>query len=796
MATSETKIKRKHPLAKCEECPLASQPCAPTVKPPQAKIAIVSRSPGFYEAQNGKPFSGPSGKILDHLFNIYGVKRNEVIQTNVVLCTTEVPSPAAIAACRDRLHNDIKDCETVIAAGSEAAYEIAGETSIAVGRGFVHKSSGGQRVVVTNNPAVLLREPAAYPEIVRDFKLALDPIEEPELPQVRYTDNVDQGKLWIAAILGSIKKGSILSSDIETRRGSDGNYTELVCAGFATSRKRAVVFGEQCCNDEDFVRHYLRRLWEIEDCLYLWHNGKYDVKVLRKRYGINARVDHDTMLLSASLDERPGDPSSGAGGHALEWLLKDELGWPRYEPSSVWQFKKTGIVQDAHELYTYNGMDCAGSLALFEVLKQKAIEDGTYEKPYLMLRIPASEVIARMELEGMLYDDVAAADMLEDQVWPTLDALQEDMQQISGIATLNPNSPLQLVKLLYDQWGLRHELKRPAIEKWGKKSVDQWVRKEVIEGRFRCTGCTEERMAIFMQKLQKFKKLDKQRGTYLEGLINKRAPNGRIYYEFNINGTESGRLSGKNPNMQNITRPEEGLPDIRKLFLADPGCMMIEADYNQAELRTIAYLSQDDALMNIYLDAKRSLHKEVAKEFYGENYTPTQYVYAKNINFGIVYEQSAFSFAQMYGMSQKEAQRFIDWWWDRFPGVRTWSDRIQNEAIGSGVVQSPFGHKRRFPLIVNEDHARKEAVNFLPQNIAANLTLYALIEFGRKVDWKIAQPRITVHDAIMVNCKTEHVEEVSALLLEVMHAAPKEALGWDFPFTAEIGYGPTWGDCK
>jgi len=753
----------------------------------------------------GKSFSGASGKVLDHLLDIHGTSREDVLATNVVLCQsdgTEKGFALAQSCCEPRLEAEIKECETIIACGSEAVYAILGETNISHNRGYVHEKNG-QRIIATNNPAVVVRDDANYPNILRDFRLALDPLPVPQLPRVRVIDDLEEAKQAIAEMNEMIQPGTLIASDIETRGvgEQDGlaHTAQIVCAGFAIRPERAVVFGEQICSEH---LEELALLWHRTDCTYLWHNGKYDVKLLRVN-GIDARVDEDTMLLSWCLDERPGDPESGAGGHSLEWLLKDELGWPRYEPPSVRQFKKTGVIEDAHgrsDLYNYNGFDTAGSLALFQVLKSRAVHDNVWDKPYRSLLIRLSETLTRVELQGNLYDAEKACDLLEYDVYPKLKQQKVELRQIAGRPRLNPNSPKQLETLIYDDWGVTHDLMRPRIERLGKRSTDKYVREAMLLGLYKTNLDSNGRMAVdqFVQYLDDFKLLDTQRSRYLEGLVLKRYPNGRIYTDFKIHGTESGRLSSANPNLQNITRTKEGLPNIRSCFLPDPGCTFISADLSQAELRTIAVLSEDESLQSIYLDTNRSLHKEVAAEFYGENYTHEQYVRSKNINFGVAYWQSAYSFAQMYHMPQEEAQRFIDYWWSRFPQVWEWTKSMESQVMELGEIQSPFGHKRRFYVIPADESARihtiKQGINFLPQNIAANITLWALCDFADRVDWNIAQPRITVHDNIVVNCREDHVDEVAQLLKDCMENAPKEAISWQFPFKAELSIGPNWGN--
>jgi uracil-DNA glycosylase family 4 len=840
-------IKRKHPLAVCEKCPLSRKPYAATTGPLTARIAVVSRSPGYYEAMAGKSFSGPSGRVLDHLLEIHGTSRDEVLATNAVLCQsdgTEQGFATAIMCCQPRLESEIANAETVIACGREAAWTVQGESNISANRGYTHSRDAGnghtQRVIITNNPAIVLRDDRTFPELVRDFRLAIDPLPEPKLPKVKWIDDLEEAQEVANQVLEQIsdtsKSGTVIvSSDLEVSRDSPkapSHTGRITCAGFSIRPERAVVFGESPCSDDRFRSDYLRELYgfQAQEASYLWHNGKYDVKVLRANGITNCRVDEDSMLLSWCLDERPGDPESGAGGHSLEWLLKDELGWPRYEPASVKHFKKTGQFLPAigdHsgstkrariDLYEYNGNDTAGALGLYQVLAARAKNDNVFDRPYKLILIRLSEALARIELEGIAYDSEAACNILEEAVWPKLAEQNRSAKSLVGRA-VNLNSPVQMKKLYYDDWALEHKLQRPKIERQGKQSTDQYVRDEILRGEFTTNDSKVNRrtVEIFTQTYDDFKALDKQRSNYLEGLVLINEKYGRLYTDFKIHGTESGRLSSSKPNLQNITRPgirvspsgeaREGaiqLPNVRSPFIPDSGCVLLGADLSQAELRTIAVLSGDTHLREIYLSTDRSLHKEVATEFYGEDYTYEQYVHAKNINFGVAYWQSAYSFAQLYHMPRSEAQSFIDYWWDRFPDVWKWTKEIETQCLTAGEIQSPFGHKRRCYVIPSDESARlhlvKQFINFKPQNIAANITNWALCDF---VDWLVendkwetAQPRITVHDSILVNVKRKHVDEIGAKLIEIMQAAPKASLGWDFPYLAELSVGENWGQME
>lgn len=292
-------IARKHPLAECERCPLASARCAPSLGPEDAKVAFVSRSPGKYDVMTGKPFSNPKGSkpVLEHLFALYGVDRNDVLTTNVVLCLTDDPPKEAIDACKPRLEAEIANAELVIAGGTEATRLLTKYGTVFNARPFVHRRTSrtgvAQRVIVTNNPALVVRDADAYPDMVEDFKRAFDPPPPVVYPEVEIINDVSTSlsvlQQWIKT-----EFNTPIASDLEWRD------KEFVCAGFAARASKAIVFGYGSVRDER-VREALRRFYERSDVRFIWHNGKADTKILRWN-GINARVDEDTFLQSYALD--------------------------------------------------------------------------------------------------------------------------------------------------------------------------------------------------------------------------------------------------------------------------------------------------------------------------------------------------------------------------------------------------------------------------------------------------------------------------------------------------------------
>jgi DNA polymerase-1 len=273
------------------------------------------------------------------------------------------------------------------------------------------------------------------------------------------------------------------------------------------------------------------------------------------------------------------------------------------------------------------------------------------------------------------------------------------------------------------------------------------------------------------------------------------ADDGKLYSSFNPCGTVTGRPSSRKPNFLNITRTERNIvPAIRTLFKPSPGNVIIQGDYSQAELRCIAKKSSDPGLLAIYRDSNRSLHKETATAFYGADYTKEQYVKSKNINFGVCYGQSAFAFAQMYHMPREEAQAYIDAWFKKFPKVKEWIEDTKKIIFNENYVQNPFGRKRRFHLITEENMEAcfREGINFLPQSTSSEFTEAAVVTLNG-----MGVPIIsTVYDSIIADVPQDEAMDVALLMKQVMEATPVETIGWDdIPFTVDISVSEiSWGD--
>lgn len=798
--TMGQEVKRKHPLAECEVCPLVSKLCAPSVIPKNPRGALVARSPGYYEAKTGVPFSGPSGKIVEFLLNEQGVKREEMLLTNVVLCAPDegkVP-PEAIKACAPRLSDELADIDLVIAAGSEAVNLLLGRGAIDSYRGY-RIERDGRTFVATNNPFLVIRDDSAFPNLRKDFRRAFNPIPEPELPTVKVFEDVNEAKRLIDFLRST---PGLIAADIESRGGLSHKAT-LVSMQFAVAGHEAFVLGERSgiFEQKDFIDDFLRPLLESRDHTFIWHNGKFDVKILRYGYGINAKVDQDTMLMSYACDERSGASAKEHGGiHKLENLLAEEFGWPNYEPERVKRFKKSGVVEDYDELHHYAGLDAAGTYQLYDLLVERVATEKV-GRAYERLLLEGAEACVRIELTGFRYDIDTASDLMEDEIKPEFLIKTANLRQLIDNPLYNPRSPLQTAALFYDTWKITHEMRsRPDKN----RSTDDPALGEILAGRFAHKHGELKTIMSFARELKRFRELTKQADTYITGMIEKALidPEQRIYTDLMLHGTTSGRPASRNPNLLNITRTKEGLPDIRKLFLPSEGRQLVVADYSQAELRTIAYLSQDKQLMQVYNEGL-DLHSFSAERFYGKDFTPENRSIAKNINFGVFYGQSADSFQEKHGIDKKRAQEYIDWCWKNYTGVAEWKTHVIKE-MRTGRVVTPFGRVRRFHLLTKENikSSEREAVNFPPQSIAADFTLLAVIRLGGgltvspEVDTRRASIILTVYDSIVSDVEESYVDEYKSICTQVMESIPHSELGWTIPFKIDIGAGKTWAATK
>lgn len=416
---------------------------------------------------------------------------------------------------------------------------------------------------------------------------------------------------------------------------------------------------------------------------------------------------------------------------------------------------------------------------LYPVLDAKLSEAGGRDL-YYNIELPLCAVLADMERAGFLVDRAALA-AYGDSMVSGINALQEEIWRYAG-REFNINSPKQLGEVLFD------ELMLPA----GKKTKTGWsTNADVLE---KLVG----KHPIILDILD-YRMLTKLKSTYADGLIKVISPDGRIHTNFKMTVTATGRLSSTEPNLQNIPVRKELGSEIRKMFVAAPGCVLVDADYSQIELRLLAHISGDETMKNAFLTGE-DIHAVTASQVFGiplDEVTRQQRSHAKAVNFGIVYGISAFSLAQDIGVRPAEAKAYIDAYLEKYHGVREYMERVISEAKANGYVETLFGRRRPLPELKSSNFntrsfGERVARNMPIQGTAADIMKLAMVNAHRRIQAEGLRSRLIlqVHDELIAECPEDEAEHVKALLEEEMSGAVQ----LDVPLTANAKIGHTWAE--
>jgi len=344
-----------------------------------------------------------------------------------------------------------------------------------------------------------------------------------------------------------------------------------------------------------------------------------------------------------------------------------------------------------------------------------------------------------------------------------LEHLEKDLKPLVD----NPRSPIQV---------------RAALNKLGVHAQSTNI--ETLTQILRMSVSTECRE--FVELMMEHRKATKLYGTYIKGVL-KRMYRGKVHPTFLLHGTTTGRLSCRNPNLQNVPRDSA----MRRMFVPSPGKTFVQADFKGAELRVLACEARDEYLRQLFQDG-RDIHNEVATRFFGPNFTKDQRVRAKAVVFGLAYGREEYSLAQEYDIPVAEAKRYLDSFFELIPEVVQWRNNIRDQILhGDDDLTTSFGRHRRIWLVTddNKKDVVKEGLAFIPQSTASDICLSAAMELHEKHSLDI---RLLVHDSILV--ETDQPEEVTKLMHEVLPSVAAEVYSDYVPFPAEVTVGQSWGD--
>ena len=419
--------------------------------------------------------------------------------------------------------------------------------------------------------------------------------------------------------------------------------------------------------------------------------------------------------------------------------------------------------------------------ALYGPLSEKLETLGLREL-YDTAELPLCQVLAEMERTGCRADAGALASFGE-----MLSArIAEREQAVYGLAgeTFNINSPKQLGEILFGKLGLPH----------GKKTKTGWSTNADVLEKLRW-------QAPIVDAVLEYRQYTKLKSTYADGLLKAIDSDGRVRTNFQMTVTATGRLSSTEPNLQNIpTRTDLG-SEFRRMFTAEAGCVLVDADYSQIELRILAHIAGDEGMQSAFL-AGGDFHAETAaKVFHVDRADVTHEMRrsAKAVNFGIVYGISAFSLSQDIGVSVAEAREYMEAYFATFPGVRNYMEAVVKKARETGFVETLFHRRRDLPELSASNRnmqafGERVALNMPIQGTAADVMKLAMVAVWKRLRAEGLEARLVlqVHDELIVECPEAEAETVAGLLEEEMENVVRLSV----PLTAEAHWGRNWLEAK
>lgn len=598
--------------------------------------------------------------------------------------------------------------------------------------------------------------------------------------------SADELKKLVDGILASPQKVVALDTETDSLKTS-----EAALLGFSLSNKNGAGFYIPVASQGDSLFasdgvsvteavEQISRLFKAADWTLVLHNAKFDYEVLRtaglREDDCKAKI-FDTMIAAWLLDP----DKIGHSPYSLETLGQTKLALVGIEFKDLVGKGQTFRDVPLEKAVPYAAEDADFTFQLYKIFYDELKQKNLLEL-FETIEMPLIKILGEMELAG-IHLDSAALDTYNKELQKEVSTAEKEIYAEVG-HEFNIASPKQLQEVLFTERGLPH----------GKKtktgySTDTSVLEELAE------------LDPVPAKILKYRELSKLQSTYVEALPKLADKQGRVHTSFMQTGTATGRLSSRDPNLQNIPVRNESGRKIRSAFTAVPGTVLISADYSQIELVVLAHLSGDQNMRGAFINGD-DVHKATASLIYGvpaDQVTPEMRRTAKTINFGVIYGMSAFRLAAQLGIPRTQAQGFIDNYFKQYAAISAFINDTIRGAEESGHVQTIMGRRRRIMNInsknkVEKAAAERIAVNTPVQGSAADIVKKAMLDVSaalKEAD-NGARLLLQVHDELILECpdKPEIVEQTIALLRQKMEGAVKLSI----PLRVSIEHGANWGE--
>lgn len=598
-------------------------------------------------------------------------------------------------------------------------------------------------------------------------------------------------------MLGALESSEFVAFDTETT-SQTAMLAELVGLSFSNEDGKGWYVpvghedGRQIGRDEVLER--VRPLLESGKVALAAHNANYDMTVLAN-YGIDVNIAFDTMI-AAHLCGRTRT-AVGLKPLALSMLKEDMT--PIEELIGRGRNQITMDKVEITKAADYAAADADMTYRLIDVFADE-LEENNLRHTFDTLEMPLVPVLVKMQRDGVAIDTGALAPMSV-EMGEQIDAITESMYETVG-HEFNINSPRQLGDVLFNELYLPPTRKTPSGGFTTNAAALEGLKEFLDSGN--AEGVDPKAYQVLDMVLE-YRQLTKLKSTYVDALPTLVNPNtGRIHTEFKQTGSDTGRLSSTEPNVQNIPVRTELGRQVRSAFVAeDEDWTLLAADYSQIELRILAHYSRDEGLMSAFLNGE-DIHAATAASVYdvpiGSVDAEMRRV-AKIMNFGVLYGLSPFGIRQQTGFSAEEGRQFIDTYFTNYPGIQGYIEGIKDQVRADGYVETLMGRRRR----INEIHSRsyhtraageRMAVNMPIQGTAADIIKIAMINIQHRMNELGMRSRmiLQVHDELIFEVPRDELGQMQAIITELMPAAVPPAVGFEVPLEVEMKVGDNWGE--
>ena len=522
----------------------------------------------------------------------------------------------------------------------------------------------------------------------------------------------------------------------------------------------------------------LRPVLQDSSIIKIGQNIKYDTKIFA-RYNVNLTPVDDTMLLSYAIN-------GGKHNHGMDYLSERYLDHKPISIKSLLGSGKSAITFDKvpiSDAVNYAAEDADITLRLWKLFKPM-LHANSVTKVYEKLERPLIPVLAKMEMDGIKVDRNTLSRM-SNNFAQSMSGLEAEIYDLAG-QSFNVGSPKQLGEILFDK------LELPGGKKGKTGAYGTGV--DVLE------DLASEGYELPVKVLD-WRQMSKLKSTYTDALQGHINPNtGRVHTSYVISGASTGRLSSTDPNLQNIPIRSEAGRKIREAFIAEEGNVLLSLDYSQIELRILAHIAKIDTLKQAFHEGQ-DIHALTASQMFNvplENMDPMIRRQAKAINFGVIYGISGFGLARNLRIPRKEAQSFIDTYFERFPGIRTYMDETVSFAKENGYVETLFGRKVHTSEInakgPQAGFAKRAAINAPIQGTAADIIRRAMIQMPNAIAHLPVKMLLQVHDELIFEVSKDALSETTEVVREIMEKASEPVVKLDVPLVVDAGFGSNWAD--